>query len=482
MKKYIAIIFILGILSSCQDFLTEKPYDFLGNNFYKTEKDAAIGLNAVFVPMQAQTYYQRTAWLVSELPGDYLQTALVNAPRQEIEGFFYTDANDEIRNWWINSYIMINRANDLLEQVPSIVMNDASKNNILGNARFLRALAYFDLIRSFGDVPLVLKTIKSPSDPNLKPARTAFADVYTQIIEDLTFAEANCVKENAIVTGEKGRVSSGAAAALLAKVYLTRASTSAAVSGDNQKALDACNRVIAQNLYKLIPVYGDIFDPDPAKENKDEHIFSVQFDNPNATGNIVIAMMFPTVAGVIGGQGSGSFKLNNAFVASFGGTDIRKAWNTSNMAGATVLPYYYLNKYRDPNRTANGNNNARNNFIILRMADVQLMHSEATNAINTGDVNKFNGINLVRARAGLGPLSFGTTPTNDNFIDALLQERAWELCMEGHRRYDLIRMGRLKQYQKTVYNRDIDDNHLLFPVPQSEILINPNLKPNNPGF
>src|SRR5882757_8636049 len=96
MKNHIIILFILITATSCNNFLTEKTYDFLGDNFYKSEKDAIIALNGVFNPLQAQTYYQRTAWLVSELPGDNMQVQLANAPRQELEGYFYTDANAEI--------------------------------------------------------------------------------------------------------------------------------------------------------------------------------------------------------------------------------------------------------------------------------------------------------------------------------------------------------------------------------------------------
>src|SRR4051812_42972422 len=208
MKKYkfFAAIVMIGALNSCSSFLDEKPYDFLGpENFYQTEKDAAIGLNGVFSTLQAQAYYQRTVWLVTELPGDFLQVALANAARQELEGYTYTDANAEIQNWWVNSYLMISRANDFLEKVPNIVMDDAKKNNLLGNARFLRGMAYFDLVRSFGDVPLLLTTIKGPQD-NMKPARSPVADVYTQIIDDLTFAEANCVSEDKIAATEKGRI------------------------------------------------------------------------------------------------------------------------------------------------------------------------------------------------------------------------------------------------------------------------------------
>src|SRR5687767_5977891 len=107
MKKYITFIgiFLGSIFSSCESFLEEEPQDFLGTNFYQNEKDAAIGLNGVFGIMQSQNYYQRTVWLVSELPGDALQTNATNAPRQELEGYTYTDTNSEIANWWINAYV-----------------------------------------------------------------------------------------------------------------------------------------------------------------------------------------------------------------------------------------------------------------------------------------------------------------------------------------------------------------------------------------
>jgi starch-binding outer membrane protein, SusD/RagB family len=478
MKKYITFIGILfaGIFSSCESFLEEEPYDFLGTNFYQNEKDAAIGLNGVFGILQSQNYYQRTVWLVSELPGDYLQTNATNAPRQELEGYTYTDTNSEIANWWINAYVMINRANDLLDKVPLITMDEVKKNNILGNARFLRGMAYFDLVRSFGEVPLVLTTIKGPDD-EMRPSRDPITQVYAQIIEDLTFAEANCLTEDKIISAEKGRVSSGAASSLLAKVYLTRATTTAAEDGDVAAALVACNKVIGSGLYQLLPTYSDVFDP--TKENGKEHIFSVQFDLPPSIGNITIQMMYPNESALVGGGGAGSFKVNPAFVSSYGGTDVRKTWNVSNMAGAKVLPNYFIYKYRDPLRQGN---NSRANWLVLRYADVLLMQSEAKNKLDPTDVTKFEGINAVHARAGLTALDLTTTPTAEDFVDALVDERGWELCMEGHRRYDLIRLDRLKQIQLEVYNRVIDDKYLLFPIPQSETTLNPNLQPNNPGF
>ncbi|WP_324670939.1 RagB/SusD family nutrient uptake outer membrane protein [Hymenobacter sp. GOD-10R] len=473
MKKKILLLSLctLGLFTSCEKFLEEKPYDFLtSSNFYQNESDAIAGLNGVFSTMQAQTLYGRTVWLVTELPGDYMTVVgATTGDRAELSRFSFTANNGEISFWWVNLYRMISRANDVIEKVPPISMNEANKNNILGNARFLRALGYFELVRSYGDVPLILAPIKGPND-DIRPSRTPKAQVYDQIIEDLKFAEANCLKENQITATNKGRVSSGAAAAMLAKVYLTRASTADAKSSDNQDALDACNRVISSNLYSLSPVYGDVFLPD--KENGPEHIFSVQFDLPPNVGNIIVRQNLPAALG-----GFASFTAEDWFVKSYANNDVRKAWNLSNQAGTATLPQYYFNKFRDDKRIGN---DSRANWLITRYADVLLMQSEAINNINAGDATKYQGINRVRQRAGLAPLPT-TATSKDAFVDLLVQERAWELCDEGHRRYDLIRLNRLKQVEKAIFNRDINDNFLLFPIPQTEVVLNPNLT-QNPGF
>ena len=472
-KKFLLLsIVTLGLLSSsCEKFLEEKPYDFLtATNFYQNEGDASAGMNGEFSVMESQRLYGRTAWLIGELPGEYIDVVgATTGDRAELSRYTYTANNGEIAFWWINTYLMISRANDVVQKVPPINMDEARKNNIVGNARFLRALGYFELVRSYGAVPLLLEPVSGPND-DLRPARTPTSEVYNQIIEDLKFAEANCLTENKIAATNKGRVSSGAAAALLAKVYLTRASSADAQGTDNQDALAACNRVINSNLYSLAPVYGNVFLPE--QENGSEHIFSVQFDLPPNTGNIIVRQFLPAASG-----GFASFTATDAFVKSYAATDVRKDWNLTNKAGSTTLPQYYFNKFRDDKRIGN---DSRANWLVTRYADVLLMQSEAINNINAGDATKYQGINRVRTRAGLAPLPT-TATSKDAFVDLLVQERAWELCDEGHRRYDLIRLNRLKQVEKAIFNRDINDNFLLFPIPQTEVVLNPNLT-QNPGF
>lgn len=469
MKKNTLLLSLLALaLGACQKFLQETPADFLAaENFYQNEGDAVAGLNGVFNALLPQTYYGRTGWQITELPAELIRVGSTTDERAQLSRFTYTPTNTEINSWWTNSYRMINRANDVIEKVPAIGMDATRKANIIGNARFLRALGYFDLARCFGDVPLVTLTVKGPAD-DLRVPRTPLAQVYEQIIADLRFAEANCYREDRIAAGEKGRVSSGAAAAVLAKVFVTRASSAAAQPGDNQSGLDACTRVIASNQYSLLPVYGDVFNPD--KENGPEHIFSIQFDLPPNTGSIIVRQFLPAQL-----AGLGTFTVEDSLVRSYRATDVRRAWNISNLAGTTTLARYYFNKFRDDKRIIN---DARTNYLITRYADLLLLQSEARNNLDPNDPLKYDGYNKVRQRAGLAPWPTARATTKDAFVDMLLRERGWELCQEGHRWFDLVRMNRLMERERVIFNRTVDPKYLLFPLPQPELLLNPNLTQN----
>jgi len=486
MKKT-TILLLSGILllfNSCKKFLTEKPYSFLTpSNFYQSAADATAALNGAFSTLQPQAFYGRTVWIITENSADLLYPSGGNSDRTSLYQNNYTSTNGEISNWWINNYKLIKATNDVIFHVPAINMDTASRSNIVGNACFLRAMGYFNLVRSFGDVPLITAPVEGSTDPSLYAARTASAKVYQQIITDLQYAETHCVPENKISSGNKGMVSSGAASAMLARVYLTRAKTSFADPADNQNALAECNKVINSHLYSLLPKYADIFDCD--KKYGPEHIFCVQFGLPPNTGNITLRMFTPTSLG-----GSASFFCqNNFFNTGYSVADsVRKGYNVANKAVSIVTglvqsatPFFY--KYRD-NQWTSGSNNSRVDWIVFRYADILLLKSEALNNIDPTDPTKFDGLNQVRARAGLTDptqqLNLTNTPTSDNFVDSLLKDRARELCVEGERRWDLIRLGRFPQAMSTL-GIAIDQYHLLFPIPQSEMQVNPNLT-QNPGL
>jgi hypothetical protein len=486
--KQTTILYLLGALlfcNSCKKFLEEKPQTFLTpDNFYQTAADATAALNGVFSGLEAQAYYGRTTWIISENSADLLYSPNSNSDRYTLYLNTYTSTNGEIANWWNSSYKMIKGANDVIAHVPNVKMDTVARNNIVGNARFLRAMAYFDLVRSFGDVPLVTAPIVGSTDTNLYPHRMPSAKVYQQIISDLQYAESNCPAENKISSGNKGYVSTGAASAMLARVYLTRASTSFADPNDNQNALAECNKVLGYSYYNLLPTYQDIFDC--AKKYGPEHIFCIQFGLPPSTGNITLRMFTPQALG-----GSASFFCqNNFFNTGYSADDsIRRNWNVANKAlsittGKVVSATAFFYKYRDSLWT-NQSNNSRVNWIVLRLADVYLMQSEAMNNIDPTNPAKFNGLNTVRARAGLKDpatqqLNMTNTPTASAFVDSLVADRARELCVEGERRWDLIRLGRFKQRMATLLIT-IDDAHMLLAIPQAELQVNKNLT-QNPGL
>lgn len=468
-------------LGACKKQLTETPYSFLTpSNFYQTAADAQSAINGVLSALQPQAYYQRTIYIITECSGDCLAPILTqNQERIDMYKLQYNSANSEVTNWWVNSYKLISRANDVIANVPKITMDATAKSNILGNAYFLRGMAYFDLVRSYGDVPLLTTPITSPGDSSLFPKRTAAAAIYQQVISDLKFAEGNCLSEPSISSANKGMVSNGAASAMLARVYLQRAKSPYADGGDNQAALDECNKVINSNVYSLMPNYGDIFSCDTKyyPGNK-EVIFAVQFgDNSSSTTqNITCRMFSPSLLG-----GSGSFVANTNFVNN--GYPVydtmRRNWNIGTKVNTTaVTPFIY--KYRDAKWIANSNN-SRVNWIVLRYADVLLMQSEAMNNLNPADAGKFSGINKVQQRAKIpaaNQYSFTNVVTADNFVDSLLKERQRELCVEGHRRWDLIRLGRYQQIESGI-GMTLPDFRLLLPIPQTELDANKNLTQNN---
>ena len=486
MKKNILFLAAAGalLMGACKKQLTETPYSFLTpSNFYQTAADAQSAVNGILSALQPQAYYQRTIYIITECSGDCLAPILTqNQERIDMYKLQYTPANPEITNWWQNSYKLISRANDVIANVPRINMDATQKNNLLGNAYFLRGMAYFDLVRSFGDVPLLTKPITSPSDSSLFPKRTPAATIYQQAIADLKFAEANCFSEPNISSSNKGMVSNGAASAMLARLYLQRAKSAYADPNDNQAALDECNKVINSNVYSLMPNYSDVFSCDNKyyPVNK-EVIFAVQFgDNSSSTTqNITCRMFSPSLLG-----GSGSFVANTNFVNN--GYPVydtmRHNWNIGTKVGSTaVTPFIY--KYRDAKWIANSNN-SRVNWIVLRYADVLLMQSEAMNNLNAADPGKFAGIDKVQQRAKIpaaNQFSFTNVPTADNFVDSLLKERQRELCVEGHRRWDLIRLGRYQQIE-AVNGMTLQDFRLLLPLPQTELDANKNLSPQNPGY
>ena len=488
--KLSAILFCLIMATGCKKFLEEKTFSNLDPSIFpKTEGDLRVLCNGLYNMLEANEQYGRSYLIISDIFSDELTTIALSGPRFEIQNYAITSANSELAQCWSRNYTIISRANVIVKEAPTTPVETAKTQPYIAEARFIRALCYFELVKFFGDVPLIInQPTHLDSLINFKPFRTAQKEVYKQIIEDLKYAALYLPKESAIPGTLKGTASTGAATALLAKVYLTRAYLPFAEATDFTDAASACEKVINSDSYKLFPNYTDVFDV--KQKNGVEHIFSIQYDqSPNKTGGMTGFLSPPEVYP----NSFGSFPAERKFYDEFPSTDaIRKkfvfydqgvgavgkvkgvAYNF--LASPTANPY--CGKYRDDELAERGFND-RCNYLIMRFADVLLIHSEALNRINAGDANKYTSINKVRARVNLPALA-GLNQTA--FEKAVLDERHWELCFEGKRRDDLIRMGKLVPVMTALGFTNIKDTHRYYPVPQSEINLNANLLPQNLGY
>jgi hypothetical protein len=364
---------------------------------------------------------------------------------------------------WQQMYRSINLANTVLEQLPPIDMDENLKNRLMAEAKFLRALNYFDLVRNYGGVPIA--TASTASFDNLFTEQGSAEAVYELVIRDLQ--EAENVLPVTYTANETGRATRGAAKALLARVLL--------YTGDYAGAAQKAKEVIDLGVYDLFDTVEDLWQV--TNENGVEHIFSVQY-----------------LAGVQGSGFSSTFAIRGGeppltgFSTAIVRQDLLDSFEPSDeRRGVSVLESYTFpdgtTKNYEPHvwkffdETAIDPTEGSTNWPVVRYAEVLLIYAEALNESNNGPTQAaYDAINEVRNRAGLDDLSEGMNQAQ--FRDAVLQERRWELCFEGHRYYDLKRMDKLASTMATV-GITAEDKHKLYPIPLREIDANPNLEQNN---
>jgi hypothetical protein len=477
----------ISFMSSCSKVLDEKVFsEFSDENFPRTEADLRVLCNGMYTMMDHNDMYGFTWHQMTDLQADQFYTSPTGTTaRAEFERVVTSPGNAELLKWWQRSYITIARTNEVLKVAPQ-VPSTALQRSYVAEAKFLRALSYFQLTKFFGNVPLITSAPRTlDSLKEFKPMRAQQKDIYELIIKDLTEAVPNLLDENKII--QKGVPSNGAAKALLAKVYLTRAYLPIAENTDFANAAALCQQVIMSGAYSLVPNFADVFDV--TKENGPEHIFSVQFDQaPNLTSTLVA---FLSPSGVYN-RGFGSLQAERPFYNTFVAGDVRRAASYFDV-GVSIFPagkpYNYVatsaarpycGKFKDPLMEIVAND--RVNCIILRYADVLLMQSEALNRINPADPARFAGIDAVRARAGLSTKPLSRTLSQLDFETAIMNERGWEFAFEGLRRDDLIRLGRFVQVMTADGKTGLSDFVKYYPIPQTEIDLNSNLLPQNTGY
>lgn len=497
MKKItISMLFIFsasGLFQSCESFLEEKPIDrYVVGNFYSEQSDAEAAVAAIY--QQLYNIYERTMWLVSALPADDEKNGLgmPNQYLQNLEFLRHTSENQFVRQMWEQLYSGIARANTAIENITNITMDETIQNRLIGEAKFLRALYYFNLVRFHGDVPLILK-LESAEDA-MKP-RTPKDQVYQQIITDLSDAENSL--PISYPSNQIGRATKGAAKILLGKVYLT--------IHEYKNCISKLAEVIENETsfgYGLHDYFGDNWGK--STENGMEMVFSIEFMDPPGHGNSAMQLQGPKYSLPNSFTPLGLSNSNEADIPTmdlynqFMDEDERKAetfrTNFISLIDGSVhtssIPIFV--KYWEENEPITSNSDA--NMHIIRYSDAILMYAEALN--EDGQTAKaHDNLNRIRERA------FNSTDFNYSglsqvdFRTAVWKERRIELAMEGHRWFDLVRTGRFVQrmkdhsaYEASVAEsnkieiaQNIKDYMILMPIPQREMDLNDQLV-QNPGW
>lgn len=484
------IVLVTGIaiaLTSCNK-LTENPKSVIvSSQFYKTTSDATSAVNAVYSTLNSDPagdfplYGRQLNLLVENASDNQLYSPSNTNPDVRALGTeTYIPSNSRVQKVWQQLYFGINRANVAIDNVPAIQMDTALRARLVRESKFIRALLYFNLVRLYGDVPLILHNPNSTNISTFLIARTSSAIVYSQIIADLKDA-ANLPKTYG--TADVGRATSGAAHALLAKVYLTRQ--------DWSDAITQLNIVINGGYgYALFPNYYDAFQK--ATKNGIEHIFSVQFETNLGEANSVqfLSESFTSF-------NTGTFPIDipadSSVYKLFSANDTRRAvtfYNTVYNAatGQNVVfnnaytPYF--NKFVDYSLSPLSSQSlSAVNYPVIRYADVLLMYAEALNETNEAPTaDAYNAINQVRTRAHIANLTPGLNQSD--FRDSVFLERRKEFIQEGHRWFDLVRQGGtalVDALHKLPAKSAASAKNTLFPIPLVEIQQNPKLT-QNPGY
>lgn len=513
MKKIFIPIFIFLFFSSCSKFLEENPKTALStSNFFKTESDFNLAVNGTYAALRGM-YGSKTAWTMGEMRSDNTHydykpsdAALAVTQRNDVANFMNDQFSGQTSDKWNTAYVTISRANAVIDQIGAATFSDSSKNVIDGQAKFMRALSYFELVRFYGDVPLYIHVVTNTAE--VTKARTPKQEIYDQIIAD---AKDAVTKLPVPVFPQTGRATKGAALTLLADVYMTLKRF-----GDAEPLL----KQVTQLNYQL-GTYADAFDP--AKKNNAESIFEIQYGatlaQPQASN--FIYNFIPRVTNATGITGlnlntvtdlggfntptqdlintyesgdkrldasiaiaEGSFNASNDFVPTVNtaGGAVKSIVGYVPPAGKTGRPFprKFLHTHVQPGQT-------NDNWPVYRYAEALLMLAECLNEQNrAGEALPY--LKQVRERAGL----LASSETNQVALRAvILHERRVELAFENKRWLDLVRTGNavivMTAYGITMKNLYtylpansylVNENSLLFPIPYAEMQLNPLLTQN----
>ena len=538
---YLLLPAAMVLTMACNKVLQEKPYSFLSTeNFYKDAADATAAVSGVYNTFWGWGMIKQPYWL-TDLDCDHAMGAdwfLGNIGAGNPSAFW------GINNIWSDHYLLISRANAVLENIGKASMDQDLKNRLIGEVTFLRGWAYFDLVRIYGAVPVHLKTVASGDIANMP--KSTVAQVFQVAINDFKAAEGLLFPASDSRSGEKGRVTKGVASAFLAKAYLTMASGSLkgasltvrggqdnaqytyakdVVAGyenfDSRAYFDSARakslEVLKSGEYSLFPNFMDIWQI--GSRNQKEFMWEIQAQTGNDNLETNLFYYFnaaqPDRSGV-----SAVWMTDNhyndyehdddrilkgvahQYIVDYGQPQYTNyilypqtdtALYKHDAAGNTYAwngTYYdraYSNKYSYVNNP--GTSNSDNFFPMLRYAEVMLTYAEAENEVNGPTGAAYQYLDSIRLRSHASPTPTGLS--QDQFRSFVFEERGRELVFEAQRRYDLLRWGVYLQVMNKLgviiqgndrLTKVRSSRNLLFPISTDEINTNSALGGNNPGW
>lgn len=493
MKIYLLLPLLL-ILGSCEKQLDQTPVSSITTeNFYSNNNDFLQGVNGAYAQLSA--YPSQALWL-GEMRSDNINaTSDGNRDWDGVNNFSPNITTvGFITNAWKNNFNGIFNVNNVLQALEtksSVIGDESLVTRYTAECRFLRAFYYFQLLRLYGQVP-ILSSVKTAAEVNTIE-RSPVAEVYAFIEADLSYAAANL--PDSYPAADAGRATSYAAKGILGLVYLTKSGPDYGVNGaglasnEYGKAAALFDEIITGSPYSFIDNYASIFSYD--NENNSEVIFDIQFASSlNGAGfpSHLAPVAFWTGQGISNsygnGYGSSTFPVTASLVKSYttntiSGTDVRYAFNVA--TSYTKSPF--IKKYIDISKKGTNGTDWPINFIVLRYTDVLLMKAECILHGAGGTQAEVDAIvNRVRARAGVGAVSNVTLAT-------LMEERQREFLGEGLRWNDLVREGlavsKMNEWRIadgiTKIN-EIVPNYVIYPVPATELQTTAGLYIQNPGY
>lgn len=493
---YLMISILCIATISCVEVLEKEPLGLIDvSSAYVTDLDAASAVTAAYTPTAANNWCCTYAgpgfmhWVLANVASDDTdkggESGSDQLYAQQVSLFNIPSDNNAVRFAWSSQYIGIRRANLVLENIPTITMDENLKNRYLAEVKFLRAWYYSNLVKTFGDVPLILST----EEGRQSMTRTPKAQVYAQIIKDLE--EAEQVLPARYAATDRGRATKGAAQAYLGKVYLYL---------DNfPKAEEWFGKVMNSGVYELSSSYYSIFLR--AGETSNEHIFQVQFLNDQ--GPVILNNFLNVVMGSRARNGWGFNLPTKDFVDAFEPGDPRLGHSVykngdvmpdgliANVGNSTTG---YLNKkyYAPEFERVGGALQPGRDDIYMRYGKVLLWYSEAANE-NGNTQAALLALNKVRERAREGNVNVlpNIVETDKNALRQLIwREQRVEFDQEFERFFELVRQKRAGTVMRAFavkYNTSKgsgfkDKVNEIFPVPQAEINLSAGAITQNPGY